>query len=182
MKKKICSLILALLVCLAMGTQVLASAMEPVCVEPEHRSCVIGKGSEAVLDSDSVSPLPNSSLDHLFSISTDGGTGFTHLLASSGNKKFKHEDLTNGGLLIMGTLSSNDPVTDTYLRAGYATYNSSRDEYEAIDYALFKNGEYSSAYFGLNFWYSYTYYGFAGKDTVSNSIAKGALNFYNASR
>ena len=63
-----------------------------------------------------------------------------------------------------------------------ATYNSSRDEYTAINYALFKNGEYSSAYFESNFWYSYTYYGFAGKYNVSNSIAKGTLNFYNASR
>lgn len=149
-------------------------------VEPENKQFVIGKGSNAVVDNDSVAPGQRAS-SLLFSITTSGGTGFQRLLVSGSSKTFKQSDLTNGGLRINGVLSSDDTDTDTYLRAGYCIYNASTDEYTAADYAKFKNGVYSSAFFDTNFWYSYTYYGFASKDTAGSSYAQGTLYFYNAS-
>ena len=149
-------------------------------VEPENKQFVIGKGSDAVVDNDSVAPGPRS-LSLLFSITTSGGTGFQNLLVSGSSKTFKESDLTNGGLRINGLLYSDDKDTDTYLRAGYCIYNASTDEYVAADYARFQNGVYSSAFFDTNFWYSYTYYGFASKDTIGSSYAQGTLYFYNAS-
>ena len=178
MKKKLMSLTLAMAMSLSLCVPVFAASTDIVRVVPENKQEVIGKGSDAVIDTNSVS-LDSRSSSLLFSITTDGGTGFQELLVSGSSKTFKESDLTNGALKITGKLSSTSSV-DKYLRAGYCIYNASKDEYSAADYARFKNGVESEAYFESNFYYAYTYYGFASKDTAGTSYAKGTLKFYNA--
>lgn len=178
--KKVMSVLLAFAVCLSLGMQAFAFSGDAVQVEPENKQFVIGKRSDAVIDNTSTAPGTRAQ-SLLFSISTSTGTGFQELLVSGDNKTFKESDLTNGGLRIDGVLYTNDTVTDKYLRAGYCIYIASSDEFKAADYARFSNGVYSSAFFDMNFWPTYTYYGFASKDTVGDSYAHGTLYFYNAS-
>lgn len=178
--KKFVSVLMVVVVCLSLGMQTFAFSEEAIQVEPENKQFVIGSRSDAVIDNDSVAPESRAS-SLLFSISTASGTGFRELLVSGEDKTFQKSDLTYGGLKISGILYSDDTVTDEYLRAGYCIYIASTDKYEAADYARFRNGVYSSAYFEMNFWPTYTYYGFASKDTVGNSYAQGTLYFYNSS-
>lgn len=178
--KKAISFLMVLVACLSLGMQTFAFGEEAIQVEPENKQFVIGSRNDAVVDNDSIAPSSRAS-SLLFSITTSGGTGFRNLLVSGSNKTFEWSDLTNGGLRISGTLSSDDTDTDKYLRAGYCIYVASSDEYKAADYAKFSNGVYSTAFFETNFWPTYTYYGFASKDTVGDSYAQGTLYFYNAS-
>lgn len=178
--KKVVSALLAFAVCLSLNMQTFAFGEEAIQVEPENKQYVIGKRSDAVVDNDSIAPGARAS-SLLFSITTSGGTGFKSLLVSGKNKTFKESDLTNGGLRISGVLYSDDTDTDKYFHAGYCIYIASTEEYRAADYAKFSNGEYSTAFFETNFWPTYTYYGFASKDTAGDSYAQGTLYFYNAS-
>ena len=179
MKKKLFALSLSLAMC--MGLSVPAFATETSKTVPErvpsiYETVTIPYSPDAI-NTPSNTPVMWSNT-HLFTLSTDGGTGFKYILPTSDPDYFYRSDITKGALKIEGTMGSTSSACSK-VEVGYGLYSAITDTVTSVGKAYFKNNIYSEAYFTL-FDYNTRYYGYASSMNPGQYVIKGTINFWNS--